>query len=195
MTGLLAFALATGLLYGRFSRPYAKLLFSRHAVIAPYRGGSGLMFRIANQRTNQLIEVEATLTVVLLQTLPDGSRSRQFYPLELERDKLNFFHLSWTIVHPIEPSSPLYGMTKEELDDSDAEFLILIKAFDDTFSQTVHTRSSYKHHEVRFAHKFVTMLQTGEDGVTEILLNRIHHSEPAELPTVRRTERLSELAV
>jgi len=181
MTGLLSFALATGLLYGRFSRPVARILYSRHAVVAPYNGGdeeakTGFMFRVANQRSNQLIEIEATLSLVWLENV-GGRRVRQFHELEIERKSVKFFHLSWTVVHPIDPSSPLYGITKEQLDASEAEFLIILKAFDDTFSQTVYSRTSYKAHEVAFDHKFVGIIRTASDGITEIDLDKIHDHE------------------
>lgn len=183
MTGLLSFALATGLLYGRFSRPVARILFSRHAVIAPYKldsgeMGTGLMFRVANQRTNQLIDVEATVTVVKLETVGD-KRVRRFHVLPLERQQVVFFHLSWTVVHPITGDSPLFGMTPEQLLESDAEFLIILKAFDDTFSQTVHARTSYKANEVMFGRKFSSIINTAPDGITEIALDRIHEHEQA----------------
>jgi inward rectifier potassium channel len=179
LTGLMAFALATGLIYGRFSRPVARILFSRHAIVAPYLDKTGFMFRVANARKNQLIDVEAKLVMVRREEVSPGKHARKFYELDLERDRLHFFHLSWTIVHPIEPTSPLYGWTKEQLDASEAEFLILLRAFDDTFSQTVQSRSSYKHHEVLFGRKFSTIIKTASDGVTEIHLDQIHEFEPA----------------
>lgn len=181
LTGLLSFALATGLLYGRFSRPVARIIFSKHALIAPYNGENGattgFMFRVANQRVNQLIDVEATLNMVWLEE-QNGKLVRQFHELELERRKVNFFHLSWTIVHPIDQTSPLWGITKEQFNASDAEFLIILKGFDDAFAQTVHARTSYKAHEVTFSHKFKGIIRTGPDGVTEIDLDRIHEHEP-----------------
>ncbi|MDP4199930.1 MAG: ion channel [Bacteroidota bacterium] len=182
MAGLLSFALATGLLYGRFSRPVARIIYSGAAVVAPYRAPeskatSGLMFRVANQRSNQLIEVEAIVTLGWVEVTEKGERVRRFHQLELERNKVNFFHLSWTVVHPIEPESPLYGITQEQLDAADAEFLIILKAFDDTFSQTVYSRTSYKAHEVLFGHKFGPIIRTAPDGVTEIQLDKIHNHE------------------
>ena len=177
LMGLLSFAFATGLLYGRFSRPVAKIIYSKNAVVAPYEKITGFMFRIANQRINQLIEVEANVTMSRLETAADGRRSRRFYVLDLERKQVNFFHLSWTVVHPIEETSPLFGVTKEQLDESDAEFLILIKAFDDTFSQNVHSRSSYKSKEVMFGHKFKGIIRIAQDGITEIDLDKINDYE------------------
>ncbi len=177
LTGLLSFAFATGLVYGRFSRPIAKVIFSQQAVIAPYEGKTAFMFRVANQRSNQLIDVGATVTLSRVELDSRGEKRRQFYPLELERSSVTFFHLSWTVVHPIDDHSPLYGVTKEELDASDAEFLVLLKAFDDTFSQTVHTRTSYKSREVMYGHKFKSIIRTGRDGMTEIELDKIHDHE------------------
>ncbi len=177
LAGLLSFAFATGLVWGRFSRPVAKIIFSRSAVVAPYDTITGFMFRVANQRINQLIDVSATVTMSRLEPNGSGQRSRKFYPLDLERTTVTFFHLSWTVVHPIEEASPLFGVTKEQLDESEAEFLILLKAFDDTFSQTVHARTSYKSKEVIFGHKFTGIIQIGPDGMTEIELDKIHDHE------------------
>jgi len=177
LAGLLSFAFATGLVYGRFSRPVAKIIFSSNGVIAPYENITGFMFRVANQRKNQLIDVEAEVTLSRLEVSGDGSRRRKFYPLDLERRTVTFFHLSWTVVHPIDEHSPLFRVSKEQLDASDAEFLILLRAFDDTFSQTVHTRTSYKSKEVIFGQKFKGIIQVGKDGMTEIELDKIHDYE------------------
>jgi inward rectifier potassium channel len=179
LTGLLSFAFATGLLYGRFSRPVAKIIFSRNALIAPYQNGTAFMFRSSNQRTNQLIDVGATVTLSRLERLENGERTRKFYTLELERNSVALFYLSWTVVHPITESSPLFGVTKQQLDESDAEFLILLRAFDDAFSQTIHARTSYKTSEVVFGHKFTGIIHAGSDGVTEIDLDKIHDYEEA----------------
>ncbi len=177
LTGLLAFALATGLLYGRFSRPVAKILYSKFAVIAPYQGVTGFMFRTANERVNQLIEVECVVNLSLSK-LVNGRMVRQFYELELERSKVNFFALSWTIVHPIVETSPLFGMTEADLKASDAEFVILLKGFDDSFSQTVHSRTSYKSEEVVFNKRFANIISIAESGKAAVELHRIHDIEP-----------------
>jgi inward rectifier potassium channel len=180
MAGWLYFAMAAGLFYGRFSRPHARIIFSKNAIIAPYRGGTAFEFRIANERSNQLIEVEAQV-LLSRREYQNGQLKRRFYPLTLERTQVTFFPLTWTVVHPIEESSPLFGVTKESLEDSDAEFLILLKAFDDTFSQTVHARSSYKHDEVVVGAKFDTIYGTDESGKTTIELHRIHDIEHIEM--------------
>ncbi|MEL7001192.1 MAG: ion transporter, partial [Bacteroidota bacterium] len=139
--GWMCFAVVTGMLYGRFSKPTARLFYSEKAIMAPYKEGLSLQFRIANMRNSNLMEIEAT---VLLVTAKKGQTSRQFSPLTLERDNILFFPLNWTIVHPIDEKSPLYGITEPELHEMDAEILIRIKGFDDTFGQTVHSRYSYK---------------------------------------------------
>jgi inward rectifier potassium channel len=167
LVGLMSLALATGILFARFSRPQARILFSRSAVVAPYRGITGLMFRIANERSSQMIEVEAKLNLSRMEVV-EGKPARRFYPLHLERDKVNFFPLHWVIVHPIDETSPLYGVTKAEFDASDAELLVLLSAVDETFSELVHARTSYKCPElewgVRFRDMFV-VTGTSQPGI------------------------------
>lgn len=184
MSGWLYFAMAAGLFYGRFSRPHARIIFSKDAIIAPYRGGTAFEFRIANERNNQLIEVEAQV-LFSKKEHHEGQRTRQFYPLTLERTQVTFFPLTWTVVHPIDESSPLFGATQAHLEKWDAEFLILLKAFDDTFSQTVHARSSYKHEEVIVGAKFDTIYGTDTNGKTTVDLHRIHNTERVQLPQMR----------
>lgn len=167
MSGLLGFALATGLLYGRFSRPNAKIMYSKSAVISPYRDITAFEFRIANARKNQLIEVE-TLVVLSMKVFENGHSIRKFLELPLERKQINFFPLTWTIVHPINEESPLYGTTFEKLKESGAEFLILIKAFDETFSQSVHSRSSYTIDEIKWGGRFKSIYVESPTGVTSV---------------------------
>jgi len=178
LAGLLGFALATGLLFARFSRPNAQIVYSQHAVIAPYRGMTAFEFRIANERSNELIEVQCTLTMSRVERDAQGKPLRKFYPLLLERNHVVFFPLHWVIVHPIDEKSPLYNETEESLKISDAEFLILLTAIDETFSQTVHSRSSYKYHEVRWGAKFADMFHSSDGGGVTIDLRRIHNIDP-----------------
>ncbi|MBI1807428.1 MAG: hypothetical protein HYR76_10305 [Ignavibacteria bacterium] len=176
LAGLLGFALATGLLFARFSRPSASIVYSRHAVIAPYRDIMALEFRIANERSNELIEVHAT--VVLTRNETEGGKTiRKFHPLSLERESVMFFPLHWVIVHPIDGTSPLFRVTKEDFESSDAEIVILLTAVDETFSQTVHSRSSYKHDEIIWRAKFADMFQPADDGMISIDLKKIHDIE------------------
>ncbi len=178
LLGLLSFALATGLLYGRFSRPHAQIRFSAHGVVAPYRGITGFMFRFVNRRSNQLIEVEATVSLSYL----DGeSDTRRFVTLPLERSKINLFPTSWTVVHPIDEASPLAGMTDGNLRKAQAEFIVLIKAFDDTFSQSIYQRTSYTADEVLWNHRFKPMSAFGADGVTEMEVDQLDATEAADV--------------
>lgn len=179
LVGLLSFALATGLLYGRFSRPQAMIGFSRQGLVAPYRGIAGFMFRLVNRRSSQLIEVEATVT---LSFNDSQTGSRRFANLPLERAKIHLFPSSWTIVHPIDEASPLQGMLEADLLKANAEFIVLIKAFDDTFSQTIYARTSYRADEVQWGARFVPMTTTLEGGMTLLDLQRLDASEPAALP-------------
>lgn len=165
--GLLGFALVTGLLYGRFSRPMMKIKYSKNVLISPFQEGKGLMFKMANQRSSKLIESEVTVVFI---GIKDGARI--YHNLELQLSKINFFALTWTIVHPINEDSFLYGKTEEEINELDAEIVILVKAFDDSFSQTVYSHMSYKANEFVWDAKFETSIFE-EDGKMAIDLEKI----------------------
>ena len=176
--GLFGIALTTGLVFARFARPTAKILFSKNALVAPYRGERGLMFRIANQRSTQIIELEATVAFSRM-VEEDGLRIRRFYPLALERQKVVFFPLAWTIVHPINRDSPFYDLTGEECIRSDAEILVLLKGIDETFSQTVHARSSYTAEEILWSSKFSDLYLREGEHIVGIDLGRLSDFEAA----------------
>jgi inward rectifier potassium channel len=158
LVGLMGFAIATGLVFARFSRPTANMLFSSHAVVAPYGNMDALEFRVANARSNELIEVSAKVMLSRFEDV-DGVHTRRYYPLGLERDNVVFLPLTWTVVHPIDEHSPLQGETAESLQKSSAEILVLLKAFDETFSTIVQTRTSFTFDDVvwgaRFANAFM----------------------------------------
>jgi len=176
LVGLMSFALATGLLFARFSRPTINIVFSRKALIAPYRGISAFEFRLANGRNNQLVDVEVKL--LLSKMIGKGDdRKRTFFRLALEREKVIFLPLHWIVVHPIEEESPLHGISAEDLQASDAEFLVLLTAFDETFSQTVHARASYKWHEIVWGAKFSNMFRDTENGILRVDLKTLHDFE------------------
>lgn len=179
MTGLLGFAIATGLLYGRFSKPTARMLFSEKVLLAPYQDGMSLQFRVANKRSNVLMELEAT---VLLMTVEGngGPLQRKFRELKLERAKVLFLPLTWTVVHPIDADSPLYGKTEEDITKLQSELLILIKCFDDTFGQTVHARYSYPHSEFVWNARFEQAFEIAETGDLVLRVDRVgHHKKVA----------------
>ena len=160
---LLVNALITGLVFARFSRPTAKIIFSESAVVAPYRNITGLMFRLVNNRHSQLIELKAQVLFSHFAE-KDGKPIRRFDLLDLERQRVSFFPLAWTVVHPIDENSPMFGMTEEDFQKDDAEILVLLSATDETFSQTVHTRSSYKAGEIKFGYKFANIYNAPENG-------------------------------
>lgn len=179
MLGLLAFALATGLLYGRFSRPTAKIIYSHNVLIAPYRdGGKGVMFRLCNIRKNVLIDLDVEV-IFSYNEVVDGKPQRRFFPLNLERKNVSMLTLNWTVVHPLDENSPLIEMTRDELQRSEASFSVLLKAFDDTFSQTVHSRTAYQANEIVWDAKFIAMFQRDEDGRIVLDMSKINTFETA----------------
>jgi inward rectifier potassium channel len=176
---LLANALITGLVFARFSRPEAKIIFSENIVIAPYRNTTGLMFRLVNNRNNQLIELRAQVLYARF-VEENGNFVRRFDLLKLERDKVSFFPLAWTVVHPIDEDSPLYNCTEEDFRNNDAEILVLLSAIDETFAQAVHTRTSYKIDELKFGYKFSNMYdQTNSDEPITIDVRKLSKIEKA----------------
>lgn len=172
MFGLLGFALVTGVVYGRFSRPKADLLFSKNILISPYGKIKGLMFRIANKKQYELIESEANVTVSYND--PETGK-REYDQLKLEIEKINFLSLSWTIVHPLDEHSPLMDWTLNDFRTRDIEILILLKAINDTHSQTVYSRFSYKADDIIDGAKFKQLKQerTSNDAI-QINVNEIH---------------------
>lgn len=177
MLGLLSFALATGMLYGRFSKPSGKIKYSTHAIVAPYRDINAFMFRVVNPQNNQLLEVEVNVTLSIRR---ENSELRDFYLLDLERAKVVFFPYMWTIVHPINDSSPIYNLDATDLLAKDAEFIVMMKAFDESFSQTVFSRSSYMAHEIKWGEKFVYLVKQTESGIN-VDVGRIDETVKAEL--------------
>jgi inward rectifier potassium channel len=164
MMGLLAFALATGLLYGRFSRPTARMVYSTNMLVAPYKeAGKGLMFRLANLRRNVLVEVEIAIVFSYNETVKNKT-IRRFFQLDLERKQVSALTINWTVVHPLDAHSPLIDMTAEDMEQSQASFSVLLKAFDDNFSQTIHSRTSYQYKDIVWNAKFVPMVDRDEDG-------------------------------
>lgn len=187
MIGLLTFALATGLLYGRFSRARAHLIRSKNLIIAPYQGKTAAMFRIASMRTRSIL-IENTINVSLgINVKENGELRRRFFILQLELEKINFLTLSWTIVHPINEDSPLYGLSYEDIKQGRAEFIVLFKAIDETSSQGVFERFSYFVDEVVWGARFVSAIGTGDTGQPTLNLNAISDISPAELPSLPAT--------
>lgn len=181
LIGLLSLALATGLLYGRFSKPTAYLKFSNNAIIAPFKNGTALMMRIAPFKNTTLTDAEAKLTVGM-PVEENGKMVNRFFPLELEYAKVNALTLSWTIVHPITEDSPLYNFYKDDFENIQGEILVFIKAFDDMFSNTVVARSSYSFKEIVYGAKFNPMYHRNSEANKTILdLEKINSFTKADL--------------
>ncbi|MFI5232563.1 MAG: ion channel [Gemmatimonadales bacterium] len=182
LTALMSQALITGLLFARFSRPTAAIRFSSHMVVAPFNGGRGLMLRMANMRDNQIIDLKARVNCSWLERGRAGV-GRKFRLLDLERSEVMLFPLSWTLVHPITEESPLWGLTDADLRTAEFEFLVLVSGLDETFSQQVHARSSYKPAEIVWGHKFRNIFNPPDArGRLSIDIHRIDQSDPVPLP-------------
>ena len=175
MLGFLSFAVATGLLYGRFSKPRAFLVFSKDALVSPYRNGKALMFRFASYKdhhtlTNLEIKVNAAM-----QLEENGKQTYKFYDLDLERSRVESLPMNWTVVHPLNEKSPLYEYTAEDLRKTDMELYVSVRGFDDVYSNVVQQRTSYTYEEIIFNRKFVQMYHESENRRTTIVeLHRIH---------------------
>jgi inward rectifier potassium channel len=163
LLGVLGFAVATGLLFGRVSRPSARVGFSENMLVTPYQDATSLQFRVVNRRSNSLMELEVRPMLMTVET-GDGQPKRTYQMLRLEREKLLFLPLTWTVVHPIDAESPLWGKSAEDLARLQAEVLILVKAYDDTFSQTVLTRHSYRHDEIVWGKRFAPAFFVDDEG-------------------------------
>ena len=178
LAGILSVALVTGLVFARFSRPTARVRFSRHALLAPYGdAGTAFMFRIVNERRTELLQLEMR---VLFARFDDagGRRVRRFDELALERQRVAIFPLAWTIVHPIGPDSPLAGLDRAAMNASEAEFLVLLSATDETNAQVVHTRSSYKPDDILAGVKFANLFNPPRpDGTISIDVSRLDEVE------------------
>jgi inward rectifier potassium channel len=175
MLGFLSFAIATGLLYGRFSKPKAFLLFSKHALISPYRDGKALMFRFVAYKENHTLtnlDIKVNAALVLAN---NGKSVSKFYDLDLERSHVESLAMNWTIVHPLNSESPLFEYTADDMKKNDLEIYVSVRAFDDVYSNVVQQRTSYTYNEILFDRKFIQMYRESKDGKTTIVeLDKLH---------------------
>lgn len=170
------FAVATGIIYSRFSKPTARLLFSDCALISPCEDGEALMFRVVNRRLNVLMEMEASV-LLFMDVGKSEQVSRKFYNLDLETSSITFFSLSWTIVHPFQGTSPIKNIGIEELVKRKAEILILLKGFDETFGQNIRLRFSYTADEIVSNTKFIRNFEVTKNGQIELNIEAVHSFE------------------
>jgi inward rectifier potassium channel len=176
--GLIGFAVVTGLVFTKFARPTARVLFSNVAVIGTRDGVPALMFRMANERGNDIAEAELHVVLALNEVTHEGERVRRFYDLPLQRSRSALFALTWTAIHPIVEGSPLVGHTAASLAEVGAEVVVSFVGMDDTFSQNIHSRFSYRHDHVVWNSRFVDVLSMGEDGIRVIDYTRFHEVVP-----------------
>ncbi len=168
LSGLLSFAIATGLFYGRFSKPNAYIQFSDNALIAPYKNGKGLMLRMVPHKNTNLSDAEAYITVGIM-VEEDGISLNKFYSLPLEMNRINSLTLSWTLVHPIDEESPLFNLNATDYQRTIGEVMVHVKAFDDMYSSTVVKRTSYTFTEIVYGAKFLPMYDKNESNTKTIL--------------------------
>jgi len=186
--GLLTFAIATGLFYGRFSRPRAYLKFSEIAVIAPFKDASALMFRLAPYKNNALTDAEVVITTAI-EIVENGISRSNFYQLKTQFSKINTLALNWTIVHEIDEESPFYGFSEEDFKNTGIEIIVHIRAFDEVFSNTVVQRTSYVTKEIVYGAKFTPMYYPDKDNLSTVLnLDKISEYQKVKLPVLVEEE-------
>ena len=177
-TGLFFTATMLGLIFARMSRPRARLLFARVLTVGPHEGQPTLSVRVANARLNIMSSANARLWVLLSETTAEGTRFRRFVELPLLRSENPTFALSWTMLHRIDGSSPLYGRTADELIQDDALLVVNITGHDESSGQAVQARETYLASDVRFDHRYMDILSTSDDGQTLLDYSRFHDIEP-----------------
>jgi inward rectifier potassium channel len=180
--GLLMIAMFTGMTFSRFSRPFARFVFSRVAVITPFDGIPTLMFRTANQRGNQVLDASITVTLARQYTSTEGIAMRRFEELKLVRARTALFALSWTIMHVIDETSPLRNLTEQDMIDQQIELIALLSGSDATMAETIYARYSYRPDDLVRNHRFVDVLFLTPRGQRVVDLNRFHETEPADQP-------------
>ncbi|MEM8993275.1 MAG: ion channel [Acidobacteriota bacterium] len=179
LVGLTFVALTTGLIFARFALARPKLRFSDRAVIGPLGDHRALMFRLTHLGRSEVITLEVRVILAVFEKHPDGHRERVFIPLPLERSRVSFLPLAWTIVHPIDAASPLAQRSREELEGEDAELLVVLSAVDRTSGQPVYERTSYRFDEVVWNARFVSLYDdTAHDSTLAIDVSRLHDVEP-----------------
>ncbi len=190
LIGLMSLALATGLFFARFSRPQKLVMFSNHALIAPYQEGTGFMFRIASRSSTKLINVGAQVVYSWVSEEGEGSRKRQFFTLPLERETIAMFPLNWTIVHPITADSPLVDCDVAAVDLADGEFIVQISGYDETYARQVYAHTSYRASCLKFGQRFAPMYHPTAEGQMVLRLDRIDALESAPIAGESLTDAL-----
>ena len=178
--GMVSLAVMTGLVFARFSRPRARLVFARNPVVFVHDGIRTLAFRVANERTSFITEANAQLWVLAPSMTREQRRLVGFQPLKLTKNENPMFALTWTLFHPIDEQSPLFGLTGDDILSSELNFLVGLSGFDESSAQIVRARHSYASQDLRFDHEFVDVITTDPDGARRVNYARIHDVRPVE---------------
>ena len=173
-------ALATGSVFARISRPRARVMFARHAVVAPHNGMPTLSIRLGNERSSQILAAEVSVTLLRFERTAEGAEFRRFYDLALARARTPVFSLTFTVMHHIDEASPLFGYTPDGMAATDAECLVTVTGLEEITSQTVHARHSYGPEEIRWGYRFRDIFAQDAAGRRYIDYGGFHHTEPAE---------------
>lgn len=191
ISGFLSLAIFTGLMYGRFSKPRSFLMFSDNALVSPYQDKTALMFRFVSYKDNHVLtDVEVRLTVGF-QVNENDKAVYKFYSLDLERQRVDNLPMNFTVVHPLNENSPLYGFTEDDMRNADVELYVLIRGFDDVYSNIVLQRTSYTFNEIKFNARFVPMYKESDDKNTTIVeLHKLNEFIEVKLPSLAVDARL-----
>lgn len=176
--GMIGVAMLTGLVFAKFARPTSRVLFSRVATVATHDGVRSLMFRMGNERGNQIVQAQLQLSLLRSELTREGERVRRIIDLPLVRSQSPVFALSWLAVHPIGPESPLYGLGAEALRESNAELLVMLTGIDDTYAQTIHARHAYSWEEIVWGARFVDIFSDQQDGIRALDYSLFHDTKP-----------------
>jgi inward rectifier potassium channel len=176
--GLMTTAMSTGLMFARFSKPTARVLFADVCVVTIRNGVPTLMFRMGNQRANQIVEARLQVAVSRIERTVEGEVMRRFSDIDLVRNQNMLFAMSWTAMHEIGPASPLYGKSIADLQREQAEIIVSLVGLDETMNQTVHARWSYMPAEIRFGHRYIDILEVLPNGHRRMNYSRFHDTEP-----------------
>lgn len=185
MVGLLGTAIATGLVFAKFARPKAKVLFSDSMVVYRRNGEPVLVFRVGNARGNEIIEASLRVSALVPEVTTEGETMRRLVDLELLRSTTPMFAMTWTVIHPLDERSPLHGIDEDRLREDTVRFIVSLTGIDATFSQTVHARVIYDHTDVRFWHRFVDIVGNTDDGRLSIDYRRFHDTVPIDSDSPR----------
>ena len=176
--GLMFFALITGVLYGRFSKPSSKIRFAKNAIITDYNDGKAIMFKMVNERKNVLLKANVNCILAINSGESQHMFNKEYHTLKLELNKIDFFPLTWTVVHAINEDSPVYGLTLDQMKARNAELIVLVEAFDETFAQNIIEKHSFAEDQWKENVRFAKTFEPNSKGNIELYINKVDDLEP-----------------